>query len=350
MSSNLKEFILDYIARSGPMDIATFMAYSLGHPKYGYYMSRQPFGVEGDFTTAPEVSQMFGEILAGWIIDTWMKMGSPDFYLVEGGPGRGTLMADILRATRKVPGFHEAAHIHLIETSSMLQKKQQEVLSDYKVTWHSSLDHLPYDKRFIFIANELLDALPIRQLQKTDDGWKEVVIYNKDSALVLGHRDFPTPVMFDAPIGAVYEFSPARDAFTRQLCQMVKSQKGAALLIDYGTENPEFGVSLHAIHQHKRVGILEVVSDVDLSANVNFSDIKAIAAEEGIPVFGAIPQGQFLKNLGIEARAGFLSSRNPAEADNLQKALQRLTSSDEMGALFKVIGLTHDESIIPAGF
>lgn len=350
MTGSLKDFLLDHISRSGPMDITTFMAYALGHPKHGYYMTQQPFGADGDFTTAPEVSQMFGELIGAWVVDLWMKMGSPEFILAEGGPGRGTLMADMLRATKKMKGFHDAMEVHLVETSPLLQKIQQEALADYKAVWHPAIDRLPKDRPVIFVANELIDALPIRQLQKTADGWKEVAVYNKGGALVLGLRDFATPVHFDAPEGAVFEFSPARDAFVRQLCKILKAQRGAALLIDYGSEHPEFGSSLHAIHKHSRVDFLEQVDGADLSANVNFSDIKAIAQEEKIAAHGSIAQGTFLQNLGIEARAAMLSRANPDKAEEVEKALRRLTSSDEMGQLFKVMGLMHDASLTPAGF
>ncbi len=355
MSEKLRYFLQGQIKASGPMTISAFMSQVLGHPEHGYYMRQDPFGKDGDFTTAPEISQMFGELVGAWISDVWLQMGKPaPFVLLECGPGRGTLMADALRATNKVEGFYEALEVHFLETSPTLKKAQGKAVQTHKPQWHDALDTVPDDKPLIVIANEFLDALPVRQLVKTRDYWAERVIGLSGEAFSYGLTPFVGPVpkkMKAANEGSVYEFSPAQISFTERLCRRLKEQTGAALIIDYGETRTMPGDSLRAIYKHEYISPLEHVGEADLSANVDFEAITDVTQKHDVSVFGPVEQGHFLKQLGIEQRAAKLVQNADAQQqEDIEKALQRLTESDQMGSMFKVIGLTHGPAIAPAGF
>ncbi len=354
----LKEFLAEEIRTDGPMDIATFMDHVLSHPEYGYYRRQDPFGAQGDFITAPEVSQIFGEMVGAWVADIWNQIGSPAaFMLAEAGPGRGTLMADIMRAGGAARGFKEAARIHLIETSPALREKQGAALAAYNVNWHESPETLPRDIPLILIGNEFLDALPVHQLVKTVQGWDERVVELSGSGLYFGHRKAPQALIDlvpgdlpSVPPGNVFEVSPQRKAFIEEVCQRLKGQGGAALFIDYGEDKPEIGDSLHAIYQHERVPVLKNPGQADLSTNVDFGAVKRVAADSGAVVHGPATQARFLKALGVEVRASHLRGKaNEKQAEDIETALQRLLHSDQMGN-FKVIGLTYDAKLTPAGF
>jgi len=358
MTMALEIFFLKQIEAAGPMDISRFMRYALCHPQYGYYMNRDPFGVRGDFTTAPEISQMFGELIGVWVADVWMQMDQPgSFVLLECGPGRGTLMADVMRATSKLKGFHKAAQIHLLETSPALKAMQKDKLSGYNPIWHDTPETLPTNIPLVMLANEFLDALPVRQIEKTSSGWAERVIIANDNALDFGLIPVPAQItpMIPASLqnknpGFIYEFSPARSAFVSNICDMLKTQSGAALIIDYGAAEMQPGGTLSAIYKHDHVSPLEHIGECDLSAHVDFTAICETARAQGVQCFGPVEQGAFLNALGIEQRAEAL--RNSAEdnqAQDIQKALHRLTASDQMGSLFKVIGLG-SKLIAPMGF
>lgn len=340
--SPLEKKIRQSIEVNGPMSIETFMGMAVSH----YYATRDPFGAEGDFTTAPEISQMFGELIGLWIADTWIKLGQPSpFNLVEGGPGRGTLMADILRATKGVDGLHDAMNIHLMETSPKLRDLQRAMLEDYHVEWHASLDDLSNDP-LIFIANELLDALPIRQYQSFEGKWFERVIGIEDDKLVFGLTE--STLNLPPVEGAIKEISPASIHFMAQLSLKIRDCKGAALLIDYGYDEAVTGDTLQAVKEHGFAPVLEDIGNADLTALVDFVMMAKVSQ---VPVKGPINQGAFLRNLGIQMRFDKLKANaTPQQVMELQSGMVRLIADDQMGVLFKVLGLCHDPAIELAGF
>ncbi|MGZ9096790.1 MAG: class I SAM-dependent methyltransferase [Micavibrio sp.] len=323
----------DMIVEGGPMDVGTFMNLAIGH----YYATRDPFGVKGDFTTAPEISQMFGEMIGAFLADAWIKMGSPSpVLLVEAGPGRGTLMADIMRATKNVPGFHGAAQIHLIEMSPVLMARQKDTLKDYNVQWSENLDSLPDHCPVLFVANEFLDALPVRQFQFQDGAWFERLIGFEGERFVFGLAPLPYPLP-GGEAGDVFEIGPLREDFVKQLAERIKAQSGVALLIDYGHDRHGPGDTLQAVKDHQYVDVLSHIGEADLTSHVDFESLAAAAKD--VAVYGPVGQGDFLKGLGIELRAARLNQ--PAE-------LERLTV--QMGQLFRVMALCHDKKIQLAGF
>ncbi len=350
MPLSIVKYLKDHIEAHGPIDIGQFMSLALGHPQFGYYMKKDPFGRGGDFTTAPEISQMFGEVIGAWIADVWIQMGSPAaFTLLECGPGRGTLMADILRATKGVKGFHEAVAIHLLEISPVLKGLQQEALQKNQtpaqaaVTWHEGLETVPTDKPIIVIANEFLDALPVRQLQKTAKGWVERVIdANLHFGLKPSFSNLISKEFQDLQEGKIFEIAPLRIQFIRELCGILKHSGGAALVIDYGHVKTGAGDTFQAVYKHQYVNVLEHIGDADLTSHVDFAALRDAA---DINVWGPVEQGAFLKAIGIEQRAAILSQKADVES-----ALKRLTDSDQMGSLFKVMGLSYGKNISPAGF
>lgn len=343
----LEDSIRHHIQHNGPMNIATFMGQVVSY----YYNSRDPFGADGDFTTAPEVSQMFGELLGAWVADCWMQIGQPaNFMLVECGPGRGTLMADALRATKQVPGFHEAAQIHLIEMSDVLKEKQKLAIEGFAVEWHDSLETLPEGVPLILLANEFLDALPIRQFQFADGQWQERVVgLNGSEKLHLGLAPALDGPSDFASEGDVKEVSQAVQSFVSDVCERLKKQGGTALFIDYGyTQGHGHGDTLQALKKHRFVDVLENIGEADLTAHVDFGALAV--AEKGLGVFGPIEQGPFLQKLGISQRAAMLKQNaNEKQGDDIDAALKRLTAPNEMGALFKVLAFASD-NIHPAGF
>ena len=330
------------IELNGPISVEMFMGLAINH----YYATRDPFGAEGDFTTAPEISQMFGELIGIWVADTWIKLGQPSpFNLVEGGPGRGTLMADILRATKGVDGLHQAMNIHLIETSPHLREMQRQTLAGYEVEWHSNLETIPNDP-LIFIANELLDALPIRQYQSFEGKWYERVIGLENDKLVFGLTE--STLNLPPVEGAIKEISPASIHFVAQLSLKIRDCKGAALLIDYGYDEAVTGETLQAVKAHGFVPVLEDIGNADLTALVDFVMMSKVSQ---VPVIGPVTQGEFLKSLGIQMRFERLKAKATLQqVMELQSALVRLTAEDQMGTLFKVMGLCHDPSVELAGF
>ena len=338
------------------MNVGAFMAQVLGHPEHGYYRRQDPFGAAGDFTTAPEISQMFGEMIGAWVADIWVQMGSPkSVVLLECGPGRGTLMADALRVTQKVSGFHDALEVHFLETSPVLQAAQKKAVQTHSPLWHDTLETLPGDKPLIVIANEFLDALPMRQLQKTKDGWAERVIgldRNNDFCFGLAPYAGAVPEQIkDEPEGHIFEFSPAQMSFVEDIAQRLKSQGGAALFIDYGESKTRAGESFQAIYKHEIISALEHVGEADLSANVDFGALAAAVQAQNISVHGPVEQGAFLKVLGIEERAeSLMQNAEAAQKEAIEKALHRLCDSDQMGLLFKVMGVSYGTAFTPAGF
>lgn len=341
---DLSEIIRRDIEAHGPIGIDKFMALALGHPQYGYYMTRDPFGAHGDFTTAPEISQMFGEIIGAWCADIWNKLGCPSpFILMEAGPGRGTLMADILRATKSAGGFRDAARIVLLETSPVLRDIQRKALSAYQGDWIESLNDpiiQSSNHPIILIANEFLDALPLRQFVKINGVWQERTIKSEDEELVF------TPAQ-----GTIREDSPARDDFVKMISRLIKQRRGTALFIDYGYEGPATGDTLQAVKNNKFHPVLTDIGNADLTAHVDFTALAHAARTEGACPVGPVSQGDFLRNLGIEARAALLSAyATENQKNDIRKALHRLTAPDQMGRLFKAMAICHGESLKPEGF
>lgn len=321
------------ILQNGPIDVGTFMTLAIGH----YYSTRDPFGVKGDFTTAPEISQMFGEMIGAFLADSWIKMGSPSpVLLAEAGPGRGTLMADILRATKNVPGFHAAIRIHLIEMSPVLIDRQRGALKDYDVAWTDRLENLPEGLPLLFVANEFLDALPIRQFQFQDGAWFERLVGFDGEKFVFGLAPAPYPLP-GGRAGDVFEIAPQREGFVKGLAARIRAQGGVALLVDYGHDRHGPGDTLQAVKDHQYVDVLSHIGEADLTSHVDFESLARAA--ENVAVYGPVGQGNFLKAMGIELRAQRL---------NQPVALERLTV--QMGQLFRVVALCHDDKIQLAGF
>lgn len=336
---SLRERILTLIAAEGPITVERYTELCLAH----YYASRDPLGVAGDFTTAPEISQMFGELIGLWGATVWQAMGAPTpFHLVEFGPGRGTLMADALRATTRVPGLREALQVHLVETSRALRERQREALapSGAAVQWHETIEEVPAGPA-IAIANEFFDALPIQQYAATERGWCERRVALAGKGLRFVVQEDPDPTV-EAPLrpGAMVERNRAAAAIVRTLAARFVGQGGALLAVDYGYWGPAFGDTLQALRAHTFADPLEEPGEADLTAHVDFREIARAAAEMGAAVHGPSSQGDFLRALGIELRASALKARaTPAQAEAVETALRRLTDSAGMGELFKVLAI-----------
>lgn len=337
---SLLDVLVRRIAATGPLTIAEYMAEALLHPEHGYYMQGQPFGAEGDFVTAPEISQMFGELVGLCLAQAWIDQGQPaPFALAELGPGRGLLMADVVRATAKVPGFHEAMQVHLVEASPALRKVQADVVPG--AVFHDHPADLP-DLPLFLVANEFFDALPVRQAIRDGDQWRERVIGLQDDALCFGLTDPMRLAALDGRLGDMIEWHPALPALVSDISETIGRRGGAAVIIDYGDWD-HTGDTFQAVRGHKKVSPLSVPGQVDLTAHVNFADIAQAAQCE---CSGMTPQGVFLERLGITARAQQLAG---AGAKGVAEAHKRLTHPDQMGHLFKVIGLVPTGASLPAG-
>jgi SAM-dependent MidA family methyltransferase len=336
----LEQIIVTMIREDGPMPLDRYMALCLGHPVHGYYMSRDPFGPEGDFITAPEISQIFGELIGIWCAAAFQALGTPgEFHLIELGPGRGTLMSDMLRASRVMPGFHDGARIHLVETSPTLRRLQAEKLGQ-NVTWHDSLATLP-DGPSIVIANELFDALPIRQFESRNGHWMERRIgLGADHRLVIGlstqHLDRPP-----GADGDILESAPLRDDIARELGRRFAVSPGIALIIDYGHATSALGDTLQAVRRHKFCSILDRPGEADLTSHVDFESLGHALKQGGALPHGPITQRQFLLSMGLEARAALLTQKAKIPERNvIGRAVERLAGENQMGNLFKVLAAT----------
>ena len=358
-ASGLAARLERHIRAHGPMTIAEFMAMVLHDPAAGYYARRQPIGASGDFTTAPEISQIFGELLGLWCADLWQRMGQPDPVIVaELGPGRGVLMADFLRAVSGVPGFRSALRLHLVEASPVLRAEQQRFLGDVNPVWLTNIAALP-DGPLLLVANEFLDALPIRQLIRGKAHWAERLVATdadgrlcfaqgpESPALTLlvppGHRD--------AAPGTLVELCPAAATLAAASAGRLQQQPGAALFIDYGYADGGSESTLAAVGAHQAAAILDAPGTADLSAHVDFTAFAAAARAGGAAVYGPTSQGGFLTALGAELRLATLLRRAAAgQRAALEAGLRRLIDPAEMGTLFKAVAVASPGLPAPAGF
>jgi NADH dehydrogenase [ubiquinone] 1 alpha subcomplex assembly factor 7 len=338
----LRSVIDGILAQRGALSVAEYMALCLGHPQYGYYMTRDPFGAQGDFTTAPEISQLFGEMVGVWVASVWERAGKPDnVRLVEMGPGRGTLMSDLLRAVKSVAGFLDSTSIHMVEFSPALQKIQSEKLHGYNVTWHDHIDDVPPGFTII-IANEFFDALPIDQAVFHNGHWHKRMIAaaEEDLILTLGAplQGIHVP---NATDGAVYEYAPLAAEMMTTLSRRIADRGGAMLIVDYGDDAPldnRVGDTLQALYKHAPAPVLENPGHADVTAHVAFAALRAIALENACTPAPVITQREFLLDHGVQVRAEHLmrTATDTQRADILS-GLGRLVDADKMGHLFKVL-------------
>lgn len=351
----LADLIDRQIRETGPMSIATYMGLALTHPREGYYTGADPLGAKGDFVTAPEISQMFGELIGFFVVNLWQQMGEPrSFTLLELGPGRGTLMQDALRVAAKAEGFLDACHLQLFETNPALKAQQAERLGKYNPYWASEIDAVADDPLFV-VANEFFDALPIRQFVRAPDGWHERQVGLRDGQRAFGLS--PTPIANEAmpeavrgaAIGEIYEVNLAAADALQRLGKRIAAQRGAILAIDYGYAETQAGETLQAVRKHAFAAVLEAPGEVDLSAHVDFGALARVATDLGLKVQPLATQRDFLSRMGIVERATILARANPSQLDAMGAALRRLTDSSEMGTLFKVFCASAGD-LEPIGF
>lgn len=334
------------IAIHGPIPVAHFMAAANRH----YYATRDPLGAGGDFTTAPETSQMFGELIGLWLADLWARGGKPDAHYVELGPGRGTLAADALRAMKSA-GLEPA--VHFVETSPVLRDRQRE--RHPGAMFHDDVETLPANAPLLIVANEFFDALPVRQIVHAANGWRERHIAWSPPLFVpvaSGSRldEILPEHLRSAPVGSIIETSPASAAITRQLAHRIATQGGAALIVDYGYEGPAVGDTLQAVRGHAFANPFEEPGERDLTAHVDFGTLAEAAQAEGARSFGPVTQGALLEALGIRARAERLAEASLDRREEIAAAVERLTGAAQMGTLFKALALTAPDWPLPAGF
>ncbi len=349
--TQLLALIRDEIAANGPISVARYMELALQHPVHGYYRQRNPLGAEGDFVTAPDISQMFGELIGLWCADVWRQMGKPDdFLLLELGPGRGTLMQDALRATAKIAGFHQASHLWLLESDAPLIAEQKKRLAAHDPVHCADLTQLPA-LPLLVVANEFFDALPIRQFMKTGAEWRERMVANQDGGLAFVEGEaVDAPEVSDTSATSFLESSPLSLAFMQKLATHIARHGGAGLFIDYGYVAPNGGSTLQAVARHAYAPVLERPGEVDLTAHVDFTALRQMAEWSGARAWGPVGQGAFLESLGIELRAAQLNhNATPEQAEAIRASVHRLTDSSQMGVLFKVLGIA-SPALQVAGF
>jgi len=337
--TDLEAFLRRQISATGAMPVGEFMQRCVS----SYYAGRDPFGREGDFVTAPEISQMFGEIIGLWAAIVWQMLGSPsELVLAELGPGRGTLMADLLRAAGTLPGFREAIRVHLVETSPALKAKQGEALAGAGAVWHETIDTLPPGPAII-IANEFFDALPIDQYVYRAGGWHERMVTCRDAFAFTDGPEVSDRRMAElgapeAKLGEIFEVNPAARRLVQALTHRFETQPGVLLAIDYGYDQSAVGDTLQAVRQHQPVPVLQQPGEADLTAHVDFAAlVRSAASAKASPIAG---QGSFLRRLGIELRAEKLAAAHPDKAEELLAGCHRLINPGGMGTLFKVLALS----------
>jgi SAM-dependent MidA family methyltransferase len=342
----LPERLARAITLAGPIPLSQFMGAANTH----YYATRDPLGARGDFTTAPEISQMFGELIGLWLADLWDRAGRPATRYVELGPGRGTLARDALRAMAKA-GL--APPVHFVETSPILRDEQAKAVPNAE--WSLDMVGVEDDIPLLIVANEFFDALPIRQLVKTEMGWRERLVACQDTLFlpIVGDRGFDQIIphhLRGADPGSILETSPATLAILRALAERLLAQGGAALIVDYGHEGPAIGDTLQAVRGHAYANPFDEPGEADLTAHVDFAMIREAAELEGLTVHGPVTQGAFLSALGIGPRAEALAKAQPERAEGIAQDRDRLIDDDKMGELFKVIALTAPGWPAPEGF
>ena len=335
------------IRSSGPIGLAHYM----GESNARYYAARDPLGQAGDFVTAPEISQMFGELVGLWLADMWVRAGRPEPALyVELGPGRGTLAKDALRSAGR---YGLAPEVHFVETSQGLRDLQQDALPEAQ--FHDDLSTVPMDGPLLLVANEFLDALPVRQLVRTPDGWRErlVGLDGEDFVFVAGQQPMDSALpedRRDAPEGTVIETSPAASAVLYEVAGRLAEQGGAALFIDYGHAEPRTGGTVQAVKDHRKLDLFAAPGEADLTAHVDFATGARIAGARGAKWLGTTTQGAWLRALGLDARCENLATQAPHYRAELERARDRLAAPGQMGELFKVMGLAGPRWPDGAGF
>ena len=349
--SALAEILSQRIAQHGPLNLADYMGECLLHPDHGYYTQQEAFGRGGDFITSPEISQMFGEMIGLSLGTTWQAQGAAkDAIVVELGPGRGTLMQDLRRIAPAVPGF-DSLPVHMIEASPRLRQTQSDALPG--VIHHSDVSQLPQAPLFV-IANEFFDALPIRQFRRNSTGWEEILVGCDANGLCFG-KAAPQPYHFlahrleDTAPGMIVEYCPALPSIVAQISQRIADFGGVALIIDYGDWRSQ-GDTLQAVYQHQHADPLAAPGSADLTAHLDFEEVHKAARAAGLHPTRLATQGVFLERLGLTQRAQILAkSLNGAALESHIAAHRRLTHPDEMGGLFKVMGLVSEGAAVPAG-
>ncbi|BCH31460.1 ATP synthase subunit beta [Mesorhizobium sp. L-8-10] len=354
---SLRRRILDLIEAQGPLSVADYMTLCLYDRKEGYYMSREPFGRGGDFTTAPEVSQMFGELVGAWIVSAWQAVDRPSpAMIVEIGPGRGTLMKDMERTLRRIaPQLHEAARFELIEVSPRLARIQAETLatSSGPFDWHDDIDALPSLPLFI-VGNELFDAVPIRQYVRTESGWRERCVGadgNGNLAFLAGAGSLDASLLpaaaAEAAPGTIVEVAPSRSALMQKIAERIAGDGGAGLFFDYGYLEPATGDSFQALRRHAFTDPLAEPGKADLTAHVDFAALADAVRAAGL-VAGLATQGGFLLRMGLLERAGRLGAdADEAGRERISGEVERLAGPDQMGSLFKVMAVARQELSLP---
>lgn len=357
----LEERLVALIRARGAITVADYMTDALFHPQDGYYTSRAPIGADGDFITAPEVSQIFGELVGLWLVQSWGDMGSPPaFNLIEMGPGRGVLMQDILRAARLRPAFLDAAHVWLVETSGRLRLEQRRRLKDagVKVDWKDRFADVPPAPSLI-VANEFFDCLPIRQFERGRTGWRERLVGLAPDGVGLSfvRAEIPPepsldlPPKDEAPEDAIYELSEAAETAADEIARALVERGGRALIIDYGHLHDGFGETLQAVRKHATWPVLAAPGAADITAHVNFERLTRAAFNAGASAHGPTAQGVFLEKLGLPFRLERLSQgRSPAEVMALHAGANRLVSPNQMGEIFKAFCISAPGLPPPAGF
>jgi NADH dehydrogenase [ubiquinone] 1 alpha subcomplex assembly factor 7 len=340
------------IAERGPLSVSEYMAAALGHREHGYYATRDPLGASGDFTTAPEISQVFGELIGLWCVEVWRTMNAPDpVRVVELGPGRGTLMADAGLAWRRVaPELAAAARLHLVETSPALRARQETALAALSplpaATWHARLADVP-EGPLILLANEFFDALPIRQYIRREGAWRERLVGLAPAGDGFVFIDGPVVELTNAGDepgileGAILELCPQAEALAADIAARVTAHGGAALIIDYGPSRSALGETLQAVRGHRYADPLAEPGEADLSHHVDFMRLRQAAERAGGCIFGPVPQGLFLGRLGIAARTEALAAAagSPERAEKIRGAVRRLIHPGRMGILFKAFAI-----------
>jgi len=354
--SDLFDIIKAEITSDGPITVARYMELALAHPEHGYYQKQDPFGEDGDFTTAPEISQMFGEMIGLWMAVVWQGLNQPDpINVVEIGPGRGTLMADALRAAYAMQEFDDAARLWLVETSPALREIQKKTLAPTMMmpAWRDRFEEVGSGP-LIVIGNEFFDALPIHQFERADDGWRERLVGLNDEGDKLAYTlsteladssVIPEDLRNSTPPGGIFEHQPLSQDIMSRIAKRVVAEGGAALFFDYGHGEHGIGETLQAVKQHDFADVLKNPGDADLTAHVDFEQLMIAAREAGAEILGPVPQGAFLDRLGMRQRADMLMlNANEEQMAEIDAAYARLTDAEQMGMLFKVI------AVVPPGF